>query len=343
MTKQFVFRIENSHFFKIFYFFVILTITRFDAACMNYRQIEGVVINADLGIPLIQANVKLKKYDAILNSFLTIGTTKTDNLGKFCFNELSPGIYIIKSSKQGFLSNIPDYLEKVIDGANINDIQNLLNVFSIGIECPKKFVKIVLKTGHSINGKILGIPTESESGYSLSNVVLIRGVGSEEKAFFMEQQVIEICRSSVGSDGSFEFSELEPRNDYILEIITIGFPIQYYKDIDIISTKSVSISLNYNKNDKTGVKGIVRINGNIPKWFSLYLDKNEEGDVFPYYCYDYQNLSITNPNADYSISMVSADRYYISIFAFDENNKMYKKRTEIKIDPNVYSIVDFLL
>ncbi len=317
-----------------------LLFLKVDLNSMVYGRIKGEVFADDSEIPIINATVKLIHYFPDSKRFSIKTSISTDKSGKFDFNDIIPGYYLVKVEKDGYIPTIPDYKFNALYGIELENLKKAFQVVTINNEGSIKYLKIALKSGHTIKGKISGITKTEYFGRLAIKIILSRKTDESEKVFHKEGE-FEIVKPFVNSDGLYCFAGLEPRNDYKLIFETEGFPRQYYNNIDIITKDTAIIDCIYNDSDKTGLKGKVKIFGKIPRSFTIILSLNLGGDENPYYWHKYRNIPNSNFEGEFSISMVSPGKYYIHVYAFDENHQGYEKVNLIEIKKDESMTIDF--
>ena len=220
-----------------FLFFLL----RIDTRCMIYSRIQGEVLNNDTGTPISDAAVRLIKYDSKHKGLSLSKKIKTDKFGKFVFDGIIPGYYLIKVEKESFIPAIPDYKEDLIRGNDLEKIIKLVPVITVDKEGSIKHIKINLEKGRAIKGQITGVNAKDKYGRSLIHITLSRKIDAEERQYDYEDE-ITIEYGLAKPDNSFHFPVLEPRNDYFLAIKVRGFPTQYYDNIDLSTQETVTIS-----------------------------------------------------------------------------------------------------
>jgi hypothetical protein len=332
-------QIKPSIFFGLS-FFISFFLLRIDLNCMIYSCIQGEVFEISSAAPIVDATVKLIRYNPDLKMFSSSKTINTDKSGKFIFNKIAPGYYLVKVEKDGFVSTVPDYQLKVLYGVEIQNLEKAFPVIKIDKEGSIKYLKIMLKPGRTIKGKISGITKKGYFGRLKISVNLSRKTDEAEQIFNKDDE-FGIFKPYIYADGLYTFEGLEPRNDYKLVFEAEGFPIQRFYNIDVLTKDTAIIDCIFDSTDKTGIEGKVRINGKIPESFSISLDYHSGGDEIPYYYYNYKNISSDNPDGEFSIYMITPGKYYIFAHAFGENNQEYEREIFVEVIKNETKTIDF--
>jgi len=303
-------------------------------------RIEGIVLDADTGIPIKGAELILYQFSVKINAKIFDFKTISDGNGKFVFDSekveylISPNFYyLVQCKHKNFVDLYPDVPEDI--GEYLKD--KVFNIFALK-EGEIKFLKIKLDKGGSIEGNVkyndgTGLKPLKNYSFELIRELNPYGIPDAIRGPYKYAQI------TTDENGNFLKSGIPPNSGYYFGYIFNGYPIKYSKNFSVIKGVKIRIDEIIDLSDKTGVRGTVTINGKVPNngvELSMFLENRKDSKNS--FCNFSSELN------HYFCLNLKPGKYNLTIIAL-HNLDVYKKKVIIKLKNNkivIYNI-DFTI
>ena len=293
-------------------------------------RIEGVVTDVDTGLPIKGAELILYEYSVKLNSKIFDFKTISDRNGKFRFDSgkveylISPNFYyLIQCKHKSYVDLYPRVPLRIGEYLKTK----VFNIFTLK-EGEIKFLKINLDKGGNIAGNVKyndGTGIKSLKNYSFELIRDLNPYGIPDAV----RGQYKYARITTDENGDFLKNGIPPNSGYYLQFFFNGYTAKKSNFFSITKGQKTILMEILDLSDKTGIKGVVTIDGQTPTVISVtafYTGVNNinKENVF---CTYYSNLN------NYFIYNLAKGNYSFNISALNDS-KRYERELIIKLKKN---------
>jgi hypothetical protein len=278
-------------------------------------RVEGIVSDKDTDLPIAGVEVTL----ILDHGFETMEwKAKTDKNGYFRFdNQVYARGYYLQCYKRGYIPFLPEYYQSVKKEL----FRKVYQTFNLK-EGQIKHVRIKLEKGGTLKGVLYKKDLSGVSVFKNKSMFLGRKRSSDEHLF--PEHVTELGNIEVVTNerGEFEIDGLESSDEYFIEFLSFGYIYPTFRNIKIKKNEVTNIDFTVDLSNQTGVKGVIKINGEIPHLGNVTMTPITPGNSnLLWVC-----LSAINENGEYSCQGLPPGKYRMEIlFYYDEDSEMKKE------------------
>jgi hypothetical protein len=300
--------------YLVLIFLFLIVGSDFHIFALITSRVEGIVTDIDTGLAIADVEVHL-----VLDYGIEPRKwrTKTDRNGYFKFDhQIYADGYYIQCYKKGYIPFLPEYYRSVKDEL----FAKIFRVFDLK-EGQIKHIRIKLERGGTLKGVLY---KKELSGVTIfKNVSMFLGRKKDADEYVFPGHVKELGNIEVKTNekGEFEMTGLEPSDEYFIEFLEIGYRYPTFRNIKIRKNEVTNIDFTVDFTDQTGIKGVIKINGEIPQIGSVYLKiiTNNNSDLL------WSCRSYINDIGEYSCFGLLPGKYEMDINLYYSEGKVTKR------------------
>ena len=305
-------RIKNTPLLSIALFLVVLHLVQVPSYSLIRSRIQGIFRDKETGEPLEGVKVTLYNKSEVEGFFKNYETT-TGKDGRFIFDQVTDGEYIIRGKKSGYATYQPEYkIDQNYGG------RNLVEVLFIK-EGEIRHLDIKMERGGQLLAKIFKKDENGISPYTDFSAQIGYRTGDTIDDIF--------TLYGIRIGGEYFADGLEASDRYSLSVIETertGYP-EFETNFEIKKGETTIIEHTFDFTDNTGVIGVI------------YLD-NEPVEIATLYLQDINShlVAEASPQIEgkYSFKNIPTGTYTLRVY-FSKENKKYRILKKILIEKGI--------
>jgi hypothetical protein len=184
-----------------------------------------------------------------------------------------------------------------------------------------KHIRIKLEKGGTLKGVLYKKELSGVSIFKNKSMFLGRKKDADEYVFPEHVKELGNIEVKTNEKGEFEMTGLEPSDDYFIEFLEIGYRYPTFRNIKIRKNEVTNIDFTVDFTDQTGIKGVIKINGEIPEIGSVNMTfLNPKNSDSMWIC-----MSGIDENGGYSCLGLLSGKYEMKINFYYSGGRMTKK------------------